>query len=102
MISKKITAFKFCLVCIIILGNNGNVLVLKIKLLIIRFIVLLTSCLTPRMLNISVLIKPINLANMEMFGLLYYIFYIKLMVLLRIFGALYYLNLSFCQITYSN
>jgi hypothetical protein len=100
--SKKVTTLKFCLVYTIILGNNKDVLMLKVKLLIIRFIVLLTLCSTPRMLSISALTKPINLINMETFGLLYHIFHTKLMVLLKVFGALYCFNLSFYWTTYSN
>jgi hypothetical protein len=100
--SKKITAFKFYLVCTIILGNDKDVLVIEVKLLIIGFIVLLTSCLIPRMLSILALTKPINLANMETFGLLYYIFYTELMVLPKMFDALYYLSLFPYRITYSN
>jgi hypothetical protein len=90
--SKKETALKFYLICIIILKSDRDVLVLKIKFLIIRFIVLLTSCLTLRILNISTLTKPINLVNIETFGLLYHIFHMKLMVFPKIFDALYYLN----------
>jgi hypothetical protein len=100
--SKKIITLKFCLVCIIILENSRDVLVLEVKLLIIRFIVLLTSCLTPRMLSISALTGPINFANMETFGLLYYIFHTELMVLLKVFGALYCLNLFLYRTIYSN
>jgi hypothetical protein len=76
--------------------------VIKIKFLMIRFIVLLTSYLIPRMLSISTLIGPINLTNMETFGLLYYIFYTELMVFLRVFGALYYFDLFSCRMTYNN
>jgi hypothetical protein len=100
--SKKVIAFKFCLVCIIILENGENVLVLKVKFLIVRFIVLLTSCSTPKMLNILVLIGPINLANIETFGLLCHIFYTELMVRSRVFDALYYLSLFSYRTTYSN
>jgi hypothetical protein len=100
--NKKITVFKFCLIYTIILENGRNALMLEVKLLIIGFIVLLTSCLIPRMLNISVLTGSINLVNMGTFGLLCHIFYMKLMVLLRVFGALYCLNLFLCRMTYSN
>jgi hypothetical protein len=100
--SKKVTVLKFYLIYIIILENGRNVLMLKIKLLIIRFIVLLTSCLIPSMSNISTLTKPINLANMETFGLLYHIFHTEFMILLRIFDALYCFNLFLYRITYSN
>jgi hypothetical protein len=100
--SKKVTALKFCLVCTIILGNGGDVLMLEIKLLIIGFIVLLTSCSTPRMLNTSALTEPISLANMETFGLLCHIFHTELMVLLRMFDILYYLSLFPYRMTYSN
>jgi hypothetical protein len=99
---RKVIIFKFCLICIIILGNGENVLILKIKFLIIRFIVLLTSCLIPRILSISVLIRPINFVNMKTFGLLYYIFHTELIVLLRIFGVLCYFSLFSCRITYNN
>jgi hypothetical protein len=100
--SKKVTALKFCLICTIILRNSRNVLIIKVKLLMIGFIVLLTSCLIPRMLSISALTKSINFINIETFELLYHIFYTEFMVLLRVFGALYYLNLFPCQIIYSN
>jgi hypothetical protein len=78
------------------------VLMLEIKFLIVRFIVLLTSCLIPRMLNISALTKSINLVNIETFGLLYYIFHTELMVFPRVFDVLYYFNLFPCRTTYSN
>jgi hypothetical protein len=100
--SKKVIALKFCLVCIIILGNDRNVLMLKVKFLMIRFIALLMLCLIPRMLNISTLIRPINLANMETFGLLCYIFHTELMVFLRVFDVLYCLSLFLYRMTYSN
>jgi hypothetical protein len=100
--SRKVTALKFCLIYTIILGNSENVLVLKIKFLIIRFIVLLTSCLIPRMLNISALTGPINFINIKTFGLLCYIFYTKFIVRLKVFDALYYLNLFSYRTTYSN
>jgi hypothetical protein len=76
--------------------------VLKIRLLIIRFIVLLTSYLIPRILSTSALIKLINFVNMETFGLLYYIFYTEFIVRLRVFDALYCLNLFFYRTIYSN
>src|SRR5271169_1865261 len=100
--TKKVTAFKFCLICTIILGNNRNVLVLEIKFLIIKFIVLLISCLIPRMLSISALTEPINFINIEIFGLLCYIFHTKLIIFLKEFGALYYLSLFLCRTTYNN
>jgi hypothetical protein len=102
MMSRKVTVLKFCLVCIIILENGKNVLVLEIKFLIVRFIVLLMLCLISRMLSISALTGPINLANIKTFGLLCYIFYTELMVLPRVFGVLYCLSLFFCRIIYSN
>jgi hypothetical protein len=102
MMSRKVIAFKFYLVCIIILENSGSVLMLEVKLLMVRFIVLLTLCSIPRMLSISALIKSINFANMETFGSLYHIFHTKFMVLLRIFGALYYLDLFSYRMIYSN
>jgi hypothetical protein len=75
---------------------------LKVKLLMIKFIVLLMSCLIPKMSNISVLIGPINLANMETFRLLCHIFYTELMVLPKMFDVLYCLNLSLYRTTYNN
>jgi hypothetical protein len=102
MISRKITALKFCLICIIILGNDKNVLIIGVKFLIIRFIVLLTSCLIPRMSNTSALTELINLTNMETFGSLCHTFHIKLMVLPRVFDVLYCFNLSLYRTTYSN
>jgi hypothetical protein len=100
--SKKVIILKFCLVCTIILGNNENVLVLKIKFLIVRFIVLLILCLISRMLSISVLTEPINLVNIETFGLLCYIFHTEFMVRLRVFGVLCCYNLSLYRTIYSN
>jgi hypothetical protein len=102
MISKKEIVLKFCLVCTIILENDGNVLVLEIKLLIIRFIVLLTSCLIPKMSSISALIRSINFTNIETFRLLCHIFYTELIVLPRIFDVLCYFSLFPCRIIYSN
>jgi hypothetical protein len=100
--NRKVTALKFCLICIIILGNNKNVLMLKVKLLIVRFIVLLISYSIPRMSNTSALTESINLANMETFELLCHIFHTELIILLKVFDALYYLNLFPCRTTYSN
>jgi hypothetical protein len=100
--SRKVTAFKFCLVCIIILGNGGDVLVIEVKFLMVGFIVLLMLCSISRMLSISALTGSINFANMETFGLLCYIFYTELMVLSRVFGVLCYLGLFFCRMIYSN
>jgi hypothetical protein len=100
--SKKVIAFKFCLIYIIILGNGRDVLVIKIKFLIIRFIVLLTSCLIPRMLSTSALTGPINFVNMETFGSLCYIFHMELIVLLRVFDALYCFGLSLYRTIYNN
>jgi hypothetical protein len=75
---------------------------LEIKLLMIRFIVLLTSCLIPRMSSISALTELINLVNMKTFGLLCYTFHMELIVLLRVFDALCYLDLFLCRTIYSN
>jgi hypothetical protein len=100
--SKKIIALKFCLVYIIILGNDRGVLMLKIKFLIIRFIVLLTLCLIPRMSSISALTRPINFVNIKTFGLLYHIFHTELIVFLKVFDVLYYFNLFPYRITYNN
>src|SRR5271169_7195190 len=102
MMNRKGTALKFCLVCTIILGNGGDVLVLKVKLLMVGFIVLLMSCSLPILSSTSALTGPINLANMEMFGSLCHIFHTELMVLPREFGALCYLGLFLCRTTYSN
>src|ERR1700733_571686 len=102
MMSRKVTALKFCLVCTIILGNGGDVLVIEVKLLMDGFIVLLTSCSIPRMSSTSALTGPINLANMETFGSLCHIFHTELMVLPRVFDALCYLGLFPCRMTYSN
>jgi hypothetical protein len=100
--SKKVIALKFCLIYTIILGNNKGVLMLEVKFLIIKFIVLLTSCLIPRISSISALTKPINFINMKTFGSLYYIFHTELIVFLKIFDALYYFSLFPCRIIYSN
>jgi hypothetical protein len=102
MMSKKVTALKFCLICTIILGNGRDVLIIEVKFLIIRFIVLLTSCLISKMSSISVLTKPINFVNMKIFGLLCHIFHTEFMVFLRVFDVLYYLNLFPCRMIYSN
>ena len=89
-------------VCIIILGNDRNVLVLEVRFLMVGFIVLLMSCLIPRMLNILALIGPINFANMKTFGLLCYIFLTEFMVFLRVFDVLCYFSLFPCRTIYSN
>jgi hypothetical protein len=78
------------------------VLVLEVKFLMIRFIVLLTLCSIPRMLSTSALTGPINFTNIKAFGLLCHIFHTELMVLLRIFGVLCCLGLSFYRTTYNN
>jgi hypothetical protein len=100
--SKKVITLKFYLVCTIILGNGKDVLVIRVKLLMIGFIVLLISYSIPRISNISILIGLINLANMKTFGLLCHTFHIELIILLRVFGALCYFGLFFCRMTYSN
>jgi hypothetical protein len=100
--NRKVIVLKFCLICTIILGNNRDVLMIKVKFLIIRFIILLTSCLIPRILNISTLTRPINFINMKTFGLLCHIFYTELIVLLKVFDVLCYLNLFLYRITYNN
>lgn len=100
--SRKVIIFKFYLVCTIILGNNKDVLIIKIKLLIIRFIVLLISCSIPKISNISALTRSISLINMETFGLLCHIFHTELIVLLRVFDVLYYLSLFPYRMIYNN